>query len=201
MYGKNLEINGLKINLSANVEKDTINIGKSVNEDTKNKLDDEKENKVPNDKYVKTNLIIKNDNSYEEAYITIEEIALTGFRQIDSSKNERIINITLEPKSDIRYEYIYRYHQSFLKDQNNSILYDEDGNIIESVNDVKYEDKNDNKSITKENKKNKISKKSKKGNIEEESEDLKKGALEIVKFIIIIISITIIYTIFKSIVR
>ena len=191
-----MELNGLKITLNLEVSKETINIGKSVNEDTKNKLDDKKEIKKPNDKYVKTNLIIKNDNSYEKAYITIEEIAPTGFRQIDSSKNERIINITLEPKSDIGYEYIYRYHQSFLKDQNNSILYDEDGNIIESVNDVKYEDKNDNKSIIKENKKNKISKKSKKGNIEEESEDLKKGALEIVKFIIAFVVCVVLLLIF-----
>ena len=177
-----MELNGLKITLNSEVSKETINIGKNVNDDLND--NGKKEIKKPNDKYVKTNLIIKNDNSYEKAYITIEEIAPTGFRQIDSSKNERIINITLEPKSDIRYEYIYRYNESFLKDQNNSILYDEDGNIIESVNDVKYEDKNDNKSITNENKKNKISKKSKKGNLEEESEDLKKGALEIVKFLI-----------------
>lgn len=189
-----MELNGLKINLSTDVSKETINIGKNVNDDLND--NDKKEIKKPNDKYVKTNLIIKNDNSYEKAYITIEEIVPTGFRQIDSSKNERIINITLEPKSDIRYEYIYRYNESFLKDQNSSILYDEDGNIIESVNDVKYEDKNDNKSITKENKKNKISKKSKKGNIEEESEDLKKGALEIVKFIIAFVVCVVLLLIF-----
>ena len=194
LYGKNMELNGLKITLNSEVSKETINIGKNVNDDLND--NDEKEIKIPNDKYVKTNLIIKNDNPYETAHITIEEIVPAGFRQIDSSKNERIINITLEPKSDIRYEYIYRYHESFLKDQNSSILYDEDGNIIESVNDVKYEDKNDNKLVTKENKKNKISKKSKKGNIEEESEDLKKGALEIVKLIIAFVVCVVLLLIF-----
>ena len=191
-YGKSIDLNGLKINLKTNVSKDTINVGKSINSD---KDSGSKETKVSDDEYVKAELIVKNDNPYEVANVTIEEIKPGGFKQLDSSKNDVKINIKLGPKSDKKIEYIYRYHKSFLKDQNNSILYDENGNIIDNNKNISHEASN-NKNTTDENRKYKISNNKNKGNIDEEANDLKKGAFYILKFILVFIGCVVLLFVF-----
>ena len=185
LYCKNIELNGLKIGLSTNVSKETVNIGKSVNEE---KQDDKEEKKNTEDKYVKVELIVENDNPYETANVTIEEIAPTGFRQLESRKNEKIINIKLDAKAEKKIEYTYRYHQSFLKDQNSSIIYDEDRNLIDNTNNISFNnEKNSSSSI--ENRQNNKSK--------TPEEDLKRGVTHILIFLLMFIGCVILLYVFR----
>ena len=183
-YAKSIDINGIKVTATTEVSKKILGIGSGTNENKFSDTEYEKEEKEAEDKYVKVDLTIKNDNPYEVANVTVEEIAPAGFRQLDSNKNEKIINIKLEARSEKKIEYNYRYHQTFLKDQNNSILYDEDGNIIDTNKNLDNENNSSNKNFIDENKKSKINNNEGSGSIDEEAEDLRKGTFEILKFII-----------------
>lgn len=193
LYGKSIDLNGVKINLNADVSKEHVNLGKYVNNEKEKEELDKKDNKEPEDKYVKIDLVLKNYNPYEALNVTVEEIAPTGFRQLESKKNDTIINERIEPKLEKKIEYTYRYHYSFLKDQNTSILYDEDGLIIDKNNSITYENSS-NKNSIKEGKKLKINGNKRNGNFDEAAQDLKKGLFDILKFIIIfVVCVSILY--------
>ena len=176
-YAKTLDINGIRADLNIEVTKKSDTIGYSVKEEKEkfSTTEYEKDNKELDDNTVKVSLDIKNNNPYEMANVNIEEIAPSGFRQVDNNENNRIINVKLTSKSEKKYNYNYRYHKSILKEQENSIKYDDDGNIIDVNNDtnINVKDKN---SI--ENDKNNQSK------LDSPEEDLNKGISSIVIFIL-----------------
>ena len=176
-YAKTLDINGIKADLNIEVNKKSDTIGYSVKEEKEkfSTTEYEKDNKELEDKTVKVSLNIKNNNPYEIANVNIEEIAPSGFRQVDNNENNRIINVKLTSKSEKKYNFNYRYHKSILKEQENSIKYDDDGNIIDVNNDtnINVKDKN---GI--DNDKNNQSK------LDSPEEDLNKGISNIVIFIL-----------------
>lgn len=184
---KSIDLNGVIVSLTAEVSKKTESIGQNVKEDNRfSTTEYEKEAKEKEDKYVQIELTIKNNNPYESANVTIEEVAPTGFRQLDSSKNEKVIKTQIDAKSEKKYKYNYRYHQSFLKDQDNSVLYDSYGNIIDRFDEVDIDVKEKRGILP--NKNNKVKNvMSNNENIDEEASDLKKGVTRIVLFLVIFV--------------
>lgn len=182
-YAKTIDINGIKAKINVKTIRENIVKGASTKDNNNSTIGNntkEKDNKVPEDKYVIVELIIDNKNPYETANITIEEIAPTGFRQLESKKQDKAINIKLEARTDKKIEYNYRYHQSFLKEQNNSILYDDDGNIIDNSKDITLNNNENSLSIENDTKKYKSNNK--------EEEYLQKGATHILILILIFIA-------------
>lgn len=184
-YGKSIDLNGVRISISAETTKESINKGTSVNEDNKfSQTEFETKKKELEDKNVKIELKINNNNPYETANVTIEEMMPVGFRQLDNSKNEKVINAKIDSNSEKIYKYNYRYHKSFLKDQHNSINYDEDGNIIDNNTEIEISNNSNKNNISvNERNKNSINKKYI-GSIEEEAKDVRKGAFKILMFLV-----------------
>ena len=137
-YAKSLDINGIKAELNAEVIKKSDTIGYSVTEEKEkfNTTEYEKGNKELEDKTVKVSLTIRNNNPYEIADVTIEEITPSGFRQSVNNDRNTVTNTKLSSRSEKKYNFNYKYHKSILKDQENSIVYDDNGNIIDANNDI-----------------------------------------------------------------
>ena len=186
-YAKSIDLNGVIVSLTAEVTKKTEIIGQNVKEDNRfSTTEYEREEKDRNDRYVQIELSIKNSNPYESANVTIEEFAPTGFRQLDSNKNEKVIKTKIDAKSEKKYKYSYRYHQSFLKDHNNSILYDSDGNIIDRNGSTDIDVKEHNEIVS--DKSNMVKNAELNGgNIDDETSDLKSGASRIIIFLIVFV--------------
>ncbi len=166
-YSKNIELNGLEIDLNIEVVKKSPTYGSSTKEISE--FVEKDENKKEIDDSVKIELSIKNKNSYESANVTIEEINPSGFRQNGTNKNEKKIEVKINHKSEKKYNYIYKYHKSYLKDQNGNIVYDDLGNIIDD-------------SIIKKS----LEINEKENNISYESKKTKKGIIDVFKFLIIV---------------
>lgn len=182
-YAKTIDINGIKAEINVKTIRENIVKGASTKDNNNSTIGNntkEKDNKVPEDKYVIVELIIDNKNLYETANITIEEIAPTGFRQLESKKQDKVVNIKLKARTEKKIEYNYRYHQSFLKEQNNSILYDDDGNIIDNSKDITLNNNENSLSIENDTKKYKSNTK--------EEEYLQKGATQILILILTFIA-------------
>lgn len=138
-FSKTIDINGISVSL--NVETAKKKVGTGVNVKDNNKFSDteyEKEEKEIEDESIDVKLSIKNKNSYENAKIVVEDSIPKGFRKIDNDNKNTHFNLSLEPNVDKEYKFTYKYHKSYLKDQNNEFLYDNDGNIIDDKNDIKY---------------------------------------------------------------
>ena len=186
-YSKSIDLNGIKVSLETTVSKKSISIGSGVNEEKYNTTEYEKEVKDEEDRYVQAELTIRNDNNYEMARVTIEEVAPVGFRQLDSGKNEKIINAKIESKSERKYKYKYKFHKSYLKDQDSSIFYDENGDIIDNNKNVSVELNNNDSGIDINSGKNIDNKIVDKGNLDEGITVLKKGATRILLFLIVFV--------------
>ena len=132
-YAKTIDINGIKANLQVEVTKKPEPVGSSVKEEKEkfSTIDYEKDNKEQEDKYVNVELSIRNNNPYEIANVTIEEIAPTVFRQVDNNNQNKTINVKLNNKTEKNYKFKYSYHKSIFKGQESSIEYDADGNILD----------------------------------------------------------------------
>ena len=186
-YTKSIDLNGIKVDLEAEVTKENSIVGSSIDKEKYSSAEYEKDKKEVKDEYVQIELKVKNNNSYEIANITIDEMTPAGFRKIDNT-NSNSINFKLEPKTDKKINYSYRYHKSFFNEQYNSILYDEEGNIID--NSSKVEVKNEN------NKKRKINSKQRVNDLDDEMKDLKKGIFGILKFLLIFVACVILLYVF-----
>ena len=196
-YAKSIELNGIKVTLTTEIEKKKVGRGIDVKEPNRfSNTEYETEKSEPEDKYVKVELAVKNSNTYESANVIIEELLPMGFRQISSDKIDKVINVKVEKGEEKRFNYSYQYHKSFLRDQYSSIAYDEDGNIIYKNEDVSFENQ---KSVNKYIDDNiKTKQENQKGipDINEESEGLRKGAFDILKFLIIFIACVILLIVF-----
>ena len=176
-YAKSLDINGIKAELNAEVIKKSDTIGYSVTEEKEkfNTTEYEKGNKELEDKTVKVSLTIRNNNPYEIADVTIEEITPSGFRQSVNNDRNTVTNTKLSSRSEKKYNFNYKYHKSILKDQENSIVYDDNGNIIDANNDINayVKDREKSKEELTDNK-----------NKDDAEADLRKGVSNIVIFIL-----------------
>ena len=191
-FAKTIDINGIKVSLTTEVIKKEAVRGVNVKDDNRfinnNANEDTNETKEKiQDEYVKVELSVSNQNPYETANVTIEEIPLADFKQVETLKNEKVIKFNLKSKSTNKYNYRYGYHKSFLKGQHNSILYDEDGNIIDGNKDTQY---------IEEDKKIQIESQTKGGGLEEEARDLRRGVFFIVRLLIIFVVCVILLMVF-----
>ena len=73
-YTKTIDLNGIKVDLNIEVRKQSVNTGSSANEDKLSTTEYEREEKNAEDRYVKVDLVVKNENPYEAANVIIEEI-------------------------------------------------------------------------------------------------------------------------------
>ena len=196
-YAKSIELNGIKVTLTTEIEKKKVGRGIDVKEPNRfSNTEYETEKSEPEDKYVKVELAVKNSNTYESANVIIEELLPMGFRQISSDKIDREINVKVEKGEEKRFNYSYQYHKSFLRDQYSSIAYDEDGNIIYKNEDVSFENQKSVNKYIDDNIKTKQENQKGISDINEESEDLRKGAFDILKFLIIFIACIILLIVF-----
>ena len=122
LYAKRVDLSGLSINLTLEKQSELSNKGSNVDNENK---------EVDKDKSVVARLTITNNNPYERAKITIKENAPQGFRQNGLNKNTSEKNINIKKNENETLTYNYKYDKKFLVDQYNSIVYDEDGNIID----------------------------------------------------------------------
>ena len=152
-YSKSIELNGIKVSLTADVIKKTVGKGTNVKEDNSFSSKEESVNASENvelenseieynesssktrDEYVKISLSIRNNNPYESANITITEKVTKGFKQVDTNKLDKKISFKLESNKEKSYKYNYKYSKYTLLDQIQSMIYG-DG----SVDDIESKD-------------------------------------------------------------
>lgn len=147
-YSKSIELNGVKVSLTADVVKNAVGKGVNVKEDNSFSSKEESTNVSENDelndneiesnelsekirdKYVKISISIRNNNPYELANITITEKVNKGFKQVDTNKLDKKISFKLESNKEKSYNYNYKYSKHTLLDQIQSMIYG-DGSVDE----------------------------------------------------------------------
>lgn len=190
-YAKSININGIKAEINIETTKESVVKGVNIKDNNKNDFSTteyDKDEKETNDKYVKVELNIRNENPYEDANVIIEEITPTNFRQLESRRVDKIINTKISPRTNKTFNYNYRYHNSIFTEQYNSIKYDDDGNIIDikgSTTDDINSDYNINDSNINRYKE------------DNPEEDLKKGAIDILIFILTFIGCVLLFYVFR----
>ena len=195
-YAKTIELNGLDVSIVAEVNKKSSSVGSGVNDEKFSNTEYEKEEKMIEDRYVQIELTINNKNNYEIAIVSIEEIKPAGFRQLESNKNEKITNTKIDCKSEKKFSYNYYYRNSFLKDEDSSILYDENGNIIDNNKEVSVEYKDKSNDISTNKNKSMSNKINDYNNVEEEVSDLKRGATRILLFLLVFVLCVVLLIVF-----
>ena len=194
LYGKSIDLNGVKINLNSDVKKENLNIGKKVDEEEIDEKESKKSEREPKDKSVNIELTIRNNNPYETANVTIVEKVNSGFKQLGTNKVDRKIKFKLESNKEKTYKYNYKYEKHFILDQFNKLIYGDNDTYEEVNNDdsVNIGDKNvniENNGNIKgyiDNSKNKI--------IEETKKKKTKGSnIFLIIFITIVIGLAVIY--------
>ena len=108
-YGKIIDLNEIKVNLTTNLKKRNTGVGVNVKE--VNRFNQEKEKNI-NYEYVKVELTVKNNNPYEVANLTITENVNSGFIQTSQSKNDKKISLRFESNKEKKYKYNYRYQKN-----------------------------------------------------------------------------------------
>ena len=161
IYGKSIDLNGIKVSIESDVIKENLTTGKKVNEEDETVSENNK--KEPKDKSVNIELSIRNNNPYETADVTIVEKVNSGFKQLGTNKIDRKISFKLESNKEKTFKYNYKYEKHIILDQFNKLIYGNNDEIVEEnentnleIGDSKrsYIDNSKNKTIE-ENKKNK----------------------------------------------
>jgi hypothetical protein len=178
-YAKNLNFYGFNINLnltvSSNLQGTTDKEESSSDEDyefSSNVIKNSESNVT--DRFVDVKLTLNNLNPYEAANIKISEIIPPGFRQIDKEFDSHNIQSRVDSKGEIEYSFRYIFDKTYIRDKDEGIIFDENGNVIGNASSDRSSIFNINNLFNTKNKNNIIENKDRQ-NINDDAKDLRYG--------------------------
>ena len=178
-YARNLNFYGFNINLNLTVSsnlQDTTDKEESLSDEdyefSSNVIKNSESNVT--DRFVDVKLTLNNLNPYEAANIKISEIIPPGFRQIDKEFDSHNIQSRVDSKGEIEYSFRYIFDKTYIRDKDEGIIFDENGNVIGNASSDRNSIFNINNLFNTKNKNNIIENKDRQ-NINDDAKDLRYG--------------------------